>query len=74
MNASLARTFRISDRYSGDLRIDAANVLNHPVFSSWGTLICPARQQDQSCYSSQFGLPNNANAMRSVQTTFRVRF
>lgn len=64
MNASLARTFRINDRYSADLRIDATNALNHPVFPSWGTVVS----------SAQFGLPSNANAMRSVQTTVRVRF
>jgi hypothetical protein len=64
MNASMARTFRISDRYSADLRIDATNALNHPTFPSWGTVIS----------SAQFGLPNPANAMRSVQTTVRLRF
>ena len=64
LNASMARTFRLSDRYSADLRIDAANALNHPTFPSWGTVIS----------SAQFGLQNPANAMRSVQTTVRVRF
>ncbi|MBZ5632251.1 MAG: carboxypeptidase-like regulatory domain-containing protein [Acidobacteriia bacterium] len=64
MNASMARTFRLSDRYSADLRIDAANALNHPVYSSWVTTIS----------SAQFGLPTFANPMRSVQTTVRVRF
>jgi trimeric autotransporter adhesin len=64
MNASMARTFRLTDRYSADLRIDAANALNHPTFPSWVTVIS----------SAQFGLQNPANAMRSVQTTFRLRF
>ena len=62
--ASMSRTFRINDRYSADLRIDAANALNHPTFPSWVT----------TTSSAQFGLPNPANAMRSVQTTVRVRF
>ena len=64
LNGSLARTFRLNDRFSGDLRIDAANALNHPTFPSWNTVIT----------SSQFGLPITANSMRSVLTTFRVRF
>jgi len=64
LNASMARTFRINDRYSADLRIDAANALNHPTFPSWVTTVS----------SAQFGLQNPANAMRSVQTTVRVRF
>jgi hypothetical protein len=64
MNASMARTFRLSDRYSADLRIDATNALNHPTFPSWITVIS----------SAQFGLQNPANPMRSVQTTFRLRF
>jgi hypothetical protein len=64
MNASLGRTFRLNDRYSADLRIDAANALNHPTFPNWVTVIS----------SAQFGLPNPANPMRSVQTTIRLRF
>jgi len=62
--ASLSRTFRFRDRISLDARIDAANVLNHPTYPSWNTIVGNA----------QFGLPLVANAMRSVQTTMRVRF
>ena len=64
MNVSVGRTFRWGDRFNADLRVDATNALNHPVFPSWNTLIT----------STQFGLPNPANAMRTVQTTLRVRF
>jgi len=64
MGASLQRTFRLTDKYNADLRVDAANVLNHPTFPSWVTMIS----------SAQFGLPNPANAMRNIQTTVRVRF
>ena len=60
----MQRTFRLNDRYSADLRIDATNALNHVTFPSWITVIS----------SAQFGLPTSANAMRSVQTTLRVRF
>jgi hypothetical protein len=64
LNASLSRTFQMSDRLSLDLRVDATNALNHVTFPSWNTTVT----------SAQFGLPNPANAMRSLQTTVRVRF
>jgi hypothetical protein len=64
LGASMSRTFRLTDRFSGDLRIDSTNTLNHPTFPSWNTVIT----------SSQFGLPTTANAMRGILTTFRVRF
>jgi hypothetical protein len=64
LNASLARTFRFSERISGDFRLDALNALNHVTFTSWNT----------TATSAQFGLPVSANAMRTVQTTFRLRF
>jgi hypothetical protein len=67
LNASMGRTFRLGDRLNADLRIDAANALNHVVYTSWITTV----------NSAQFGLPNPANPanpMRSVQTTLRVRF
>ncbi|HYL38448.1 MAG TPA: carboxypeptidase regulatory-like domain-containing protein [Bryobacteraceae bacterium] len=64
LNASLSRTFQMSDRYSLDLRVDATNALNHVTFPSWNTAIT----------SAQFGLPNPASAMRSLQTTIRLRF
>ena len=64
LNASMARTFRFSDRLSGDLRIDANNALNHVTWQSWNTVIT----------SAQFGLPTAANQMRTVQLSMRVRF
>jgi hypothetical protein len=63
LSASLGRTFRVRDRVTFDLRIDSANVINHVTFSSWNTTVNGA----------QFGLPNAANAMRSVQITLRAR-
>src|SRR5262249_12539691 len=39
LNASMARTFRMSDRMSADLRFDANNALNHVTYSSWVTNI-----------------------------------
>ncbi len=64
LNASMGRTFRLNDRLSGDLRIDATNPINHVTFPSWNTTFG----------SEQFGLPANANAMRSLITRFVVRF
>jgi len=64
LNASLGRTFRIKDRVMLDLRIDSANIINHVTFPRWNTTVT----------SAQFGLPNTANPMRSLQTTLRARF
>lgn len=64
LNASMGRMFRVSDKLSLDMRVDATNTLNHPVFPSWNTTVNGA----------QFGLPNPANPMRSIQTTARLRF
>jgi trimeric autotransporter adhesin len=64
LNASLARTFRLSDRLTSDLRIDSTNPLNHVTYQSLNTTLGNA----------QFGLPTAANAMRSLTTRFIVRF
>lgn len=64
LNASLGRTFRLTDRFNLDVRVDSTNALNHVSFTSWNTTI----------NSPQFGFPAAANAMRSLQTSLRVRF
>jgi hypothetical protein len=64
LNASMARTFRLHDRYSLDARLDSTNALNHVAFTGWVTTL----------NSSQFGLPTAAGAPRSVQATMRLRF
>jgi hypothetical protein len=71
-NASLARTFRLKDRYNLDLRVDSTNLLNHVVFTSWNTTLNPG--SNPALNSPLFGLPANTNAMRSLQTTMRLRF
>lgn len=63
-NASFGRTFRVSDRFNLDLRVDSANLLNHVTYTNWNTTVT----------SAQFGLPVAANAMRSMQMTLRLRF
>lgn len=67
-NSSLSRTFRIGKLYDLDLRVDATNVLNHPVYTSYNTTINPTLS------SPIFGLPVSTNPMRSLQTTVRFRF
>ena len=64
LNASLGRTFRVSDRFNLDLRVDSTNALNHVTFTTWNIIV----------NSTQFGLPAAANAMRSMQVTLRLRF
>ena len=64
LNASLGRIFQMNERFSLDFRVDATNALNHVTFPSWNTTVT----------STQFGLPNPANSMRSVQTSVRLRF
>lgn len=64
LNASLGRTFRVSDRFNLDLRVDSTNALNHVTYTTWNTII----------NNAQFGLPAAANSMRSLQTSLRLRF
>ena len=64
LNTSMARTFRVGGRLNLDFRIDSTNLLNHVTFTTWNTTV----------NSAQFGLPNAANAMRSLQATLRLRF
>jgi hypothetical protein len=64
LNSSLERTFRPSTKFNLTARIDSTNTLNHAVFTNWITTV----------NSEQFGLPASAAAMRSLQTTIRLRF
>jgi hypothetical protein len=64
MNASMNRSFRLNDRFTLSLQINANNPLNHVVFGTWGTTIT----------SSQFGTVENPNQMRSVTTNMRLTF
>jgi trimeric autotransporter adhesin len=64
VDGSLARTFRPSGRFFLDAKVAATNLLNHPVFTGWNTMV----------NSTQFGLPLAPNAMRSLETSLRLRF
>jgi len=62
LNASLDRSFHT--RYNLETRLDASNVLNHVVYSSWGTTVG----------SPQFGAVTGVNGMRTMSLTMRLRF
>jgi hypothetical protein len=64
LNASIGRTFRMSSRLNADWRMDATNLLNLVTYTSYNTTVT----------SPLFGLPNQANTMRKLQMTLRVRF
>ena len=64
LDGAMQRTFRPSRHFFLDARINATNLLNHPVFTSWNTIVG----------NTQFGLPQSPSRMRSLQATFRVRF
>ena len=64
VNAGITRTFPWGSRLNMDFRIDATNVLNSVTYSSVNALVG----------SPQFGLPSQANQMRRVQTSLRMRF
>ena len=68
LNSSLARTFRPHGKLYLDLTVDSTNLLNHPEFTSWNTVV------GTTVPNPQFGLPASAGAMRSLQTVLRVRF
>jgi hypothetical protein len=64
LNASIGRTFRLGSRLDGTWRMDAFNVLNTVTYTSYNTTVT----------SPLFGLPSQANTMRKLQMSFRVRF
>lgn len=64
LNGSMSRTLRLRNPFNLDVRVDATNLLNHGVFSSWNAVV----------NSKTFGLPGSVNPMRSLQVTARLRF
>jgi hypothetical protein len=64
LNSALSRTFRPHGKLFLDLTVNATNLLNHPEFTGWNTMLGNA----------QFGLPASAGSMRSLQAVLRVRF
>jgi hypothetical protein len=64
MDGAVSRTFKLRDPLNFDLRLDATNLLNHVIFTTWNTTV----------NSTTFGLPAGVNPMRSLQVTGRLRF
>jgi hypothetical protein len=64
LDMSLSRVFRLGNRLNLDWRIAATNVLNRVTFATIGTVVT----------SPQFGLPTQANPMRTLLMTVRLRF
>ena len=63
-NSSMSRTFRLMNPFNLEVKFEANNVLNRGVFTGWNSVV----------NSTTFGLPSQANAMRSVLMTARLRF
>ncbi|MGI4755539.1 MAG: hypothetical protein ACRYGF_01680, partial [Janthinobacterium lividum] len=64
LDSSFARTFKLREPTSFDLRVDATNLLNHVVYTGWNTIT----------NSTTFGLPASTRQMRSLQISGRLRF
>jgi hypothetical protein len=64
LNTGFGRSFLWGNRLTLDWRLDATNVINHVTFAGVNTLVG----------SPQFGLASQANPMRKVQSSLRVRF
>jgi trimeric autotransporter adhesin len=64
LDASIARVFRFGARTNLEWHVSATNVLNRVTFAAINTVIT----------SPQFGRPTLANPMRTLQTSFRLRF
>ena len=63
-DAAVSRTLRFRTKWNLDIRAEAVNILNHPVFTAWDTTV----------NSATFGSPVSVGPMRSMQLTGRVRF
>jgi hypothetical protein len=60
----MQRTFRPHGKWYLDVAVNATNTFNHAAFTSWNNLVT----------SDQFGLPSSTGGMRSLQTTFHLRW
>ena len=64
MDGSVSRTFKLREPFNFDVRLDATNLLNHVVYTTWNTTV----------NSTTFGLPSGVNSTRTMQLTGRLRF
>ncbi len=64
VNGGISRIFRLGERRSIDLQMQAQNVLNRVVITQWGTVIG----------SNNYGLATGAASMRRITMSLRFRF
>lgn len=64
LNGSVGRVFRLGERRSADLQLQADNALNRVTITNWGTVLG----------SANYGLATSAAAMRRVTANLRFRF
>ena len=64
LNSSFGRSFRLKERRQLELRLESNNLTNRPTFTNLGTVV----------NASNYGLPLNTAAMRTVQVQVRFRF
>jgi hypothetical protein len=64
LNGSLGRIFRMGERRSVDLQVQAQNILNRVTITNWGSVLG----------SSTYGLATGAAQMRKVTASLRFRF
>jgi hypothetical protein len=63
-DTSMSRTFRPHGKWYLDVAVNASNTFNHAAYTNWNNLVT----------SDQFGLPSSVGGMRSLQTTFHLRW
>jgi hypothetical protein len=64
LNGSVGRVFRVGERRSVDLQLQAQNILNHVTITSWGTVLG----------ANNYGLATGAAGMRKLTANLRFRF
>jgi hypothetical protein len=72
LNASLARSFHLKDRYSLSVEFDANNFLNHVTYSSYVTSI--NQLGTSAALNPSFGTATGVNSMRKIVSIVRLRF
>ena len=72
LNASMARSFHLKDRYSLSVEFDANNFLNHVTYTSYITNI--SQLGTTAALNPAFGTAAGTNSMRKIVSIVRLRF
>jgi hypothetical protein len=64
LNGGVGRVFRLGERRTIDIQMQAQNLLNHVVITNWGTVLG----------SNNYGLAASAAPMRRLTLMMRFRF